>query len=228
MITELLAGLFFDFSNKFDFSRFSQPEIVIEENLPQMPLPSIFFTPSPSATPTQSPSIAPTPKPSKTPRPSRSPRSTSTPAPTPKSSVKPSLIPKPSATPSATSGLTTQSILNALNSYRSKNGVGNLQIDTKLQEYAQSRADYLKSIGKLDNHAKHKEFMANDGFGKLGFNAIAENQGYNYKGDAKGLIESFYGKSSGHNKNQLNSEYTHVGIGINGPFTDLVFGGRKR
>ena len=97
-----------------------------------------------------------------------------------------------------------------------------------MQTYAQSRADYLQSIGKLDDHAQHIEFMASGGFDKLGFNSIAENQGWNYQGDAKGLIESFYGTSSGHNKNQLNPTYTHVGIGIDGSFTDLVFGGRKR
>ena len=151
----------------------------------------------------------------------RTPRPTNTPRPS---------APKPSAAvkPVQTSGINRDSVLQALNDYRSKNGVGGLQIDSKLQEYAQSRADHLKSLGKLDKHAGHKEFMNNDGFSKLGFNAIAENQGYNYRGDAKGLVASFYGKSSGHNKNQLNSEYTHVGIGISGAFTNLVFGGSKR
>lgn len=142
----------------------------------------------------------------------------------------PSRNPKPAvkAVLMKTSKLTVKSILEALNSYRAKNGAGTLQIDENLQTYAQSRANYLKSIGKLDGHAKHKEFMANNGFNKLGFNAVAENQGYNFKGGATDLIESFYAKSSGHNKNQLNVEYTHVGIGINGPFTNLIFGGRKR
>ncbi len=30
------------------------------------------------------------------------------------------------------------------------------------------------------------------------------------------------------NKNQLNPEYTHVGIGISGNYTNLVFGGKKK
>lgn len=151
-------------------------------------------------------------------------------SPTVKPKPKSSKTPKPSSAVKAiqTSGMTTKSILQALNNYRSKNGAGSLQIDNKLQEYAQSRANHLKSIGKLDKHAGHKEFMGSDGFGKLGFNSVAENQSYNYRGDAKGLIEKFYGESAGHNKNQLNPEYTHVGIGINSPFTNLVFGGRKR
>ena len=207
MITELLAGLLF--STNFNIPDFKAEAQIVRPSSPARP--SFSFA-EPSKTP----------KPSKTPRPSRTPKATSTPAPF--ATVKPS----PTVQGTQTSGITTQSVLQALNNYRSKNGAGSLQIDSKLQSYAQSRADYLKSIGKLDGHAKHKEFMANDGFGKLGFNAIAENQGYNYKGDTKGLIESFYGKSSGHNKNQLNPEYTHVGIGINDPFTNLVFGGRKR
>ena len=213
MITELLAGLFFQSNVSTNFSNPSVFKSEISISRPSAPSrPSFSFFPDPEETP----------KPSKTPRPSRTPRATSTPKPS--ATVKSS----PVVQGTQTSGITTQSVLAALNNYRSKNGAGNLQIDSKLQEYAQSRANHLKSIGKLDKHAGHKEFMASDGFGKLGFNAIAENQGYNYKGDAKGLIESFYGKSSGHNKNQLNPEYTHVGIGINGPFTNLVFGGRKR
>ncbi len=151
--------------------------------------------------------------------------------PSPKPSKAPA-IKKPKPSPEVksvqASTLTKESVLQDLNEYRSKNGAGNLQFDDKLQNYAQFRADYLKSIGKLDKHAGHQAFMKNDGFSKLGFNAVAENQGWNYKGDATGLIEKFYGSSSGHNKNQLNSQYTHVGIGINGPFTNLVFGGKEK
>ena len=151
--------------------------------------------------------------------------------PTPRPSKTPILKkskPSPAVKSVQTSNLTKESILQALNEYRSKNGVGNLQFDEKLQNYAQSRADYLKSLGKLDKHAGHKEFMNNDGFGKLGFNAIAENQSWNFKGDATNLIEEFYSKSPGHNKNQLSPEYSHAGIGVNGPFTNLVFGGKKK
>lgn len=123
--------------------------------------------------------------------------------------------------------ITVEAVVKALNEYRSRNGAGPLAIEKKLQEYAQSRADYLNSLGKLDKHSGHEAFMNNGGFDKLGFNAVAENQSWNYKGSAEGLISEFYAKSFGHNKNQLNPEYTHVGIGIKGVFTNLVFGGRK-
>lgn len=147
------------------------------------------------------------------------------PSPKPKSAQSKA---SPAAKAVTITGIDFSSVLKALNQYRSKNGAGDLQTDRALQEYAQKRAEYLKSSGRLDKHAGHEEFMADGGFEKLGFKAIAENQGYNYKGDAKGLIESFYANSSGHNKNQLNPEYTHVGIGISGAFTNLVFGGRRK
>jgi len=157
-----------------------------------------------------------------------SPVPTPTPTLTPKpTSVKQKSSPVVKSAQTSAGKISGQSVLQAFNNYRGKNGVGSLTIDEKLQSYAQSRADHLKSIGKLDKHAGHQEFMAGGGFNKLGFNAIAENQGWNFKGDAIGLIESFYGKSSGHNKNQIDLKYTHVGIGISGAFTNLVFGGRK-
>lgn len=199
MIFELIAGLFFH-------SHTSVNSVNAINSKPEVNIIIPFKTPQPSFSP--APSVSPNPTATPITKPKR------------KSAVK--------SVQTTASPLTVQSVLKALNDYRGKNGVGALQIDDKLQTYAQSRADYLKSIGKLDNHANHIEFIQNDGFNKLGFNAIAENQGYNYKGDATGLIEKFYGSSPGHNKNQLNAEYTHVGIGINAPFTDLVFGGRKR
>lgn len=195
--------------------------IFIQINQPAQASTIVIQRPSPPAKPTFNiPEPSKSLKPTETPTPSKTPQPTSTPTSTPK--------PSPTVLGTQTSAITKDTVLQALNTYRAKNGVAALQIDNTLQDYAQGRADYLKSLGKLDNHAKHSEFMANDGFAKLGFNAVAENQGYNYKGDATGLIEKFYASSSGHNKNQLNSLYTHIGIGINGPFTDLVFGGRKR
>lgn len=206
MIAELLIGIFLHNPFKSGHS----------ENLPKPQVLAISKINSPSPSPVittdvQKPFTVTKPKASKSPKPS--------------ATIKPTTSSKPET---STSKITTESVLKALNDYRSQKGVGNLVIDSKLQEYAQSRANYLKDLGKLDKHAGHKAFMADDGFSKLGFNAIAENQSYNFKGDSQGLIENLYGKSSGHNRNQLNSEYTHVGIGISGAFTNLVFGGKKR
>lgn len=202
MISELLIGIFLHNSFAGNSAVNSKPQVLAE----------IRSAPSASVN-IESRNLD---KPS--PLPSPSPRS--------KASVKPK---SSQAVKSAqTAGFSSAQVLEALNNYRDKKGIAPLSTDPKLQSYAQDRANYLKSLGKLDKHAGHKSFMSDNGFQKLGFNAIAENQGYNFKGDAKGLIESFYAKSSGHNKNQLNAEYSHVGIGISGPFTNLVFGGKKR
>lgn len=118
-------------------------------------------------------------------------------------------------------------VLSALNAYRKKNGVGELSIDTKLQEFAQSRADYFASTGSMDNHAGFQSMMNDNGFAKMGFNALGENSSFGAFGSAQNLIETIYGGHGPHDENQLNSDWTHVGIGIKDDATNLVFGGRK-
>jgi len=171
-------------------------------------------------TPRPVPSISP----EKTPRPSSTPRPSKTPKPSVVSTPNPTVTTAPTTT-----GINQQTILNALNSYRQKNNASTLILDPKLQIFAQNRADLLKASGKLDNHAGFNDYIKNqDGFNKLGFNTLAENQSWNFKGTAAGLIEQLYGKSTGHNKNQLNPAYSHVGIGVSGSYTNLVFGGKKK
>jgi uncharacterized protein YkwD len=70
--------------------------------------------------------------------------------------------------------------------------------------------------------------MNNDGFGKLGFSSLGENSSYGYLLEGVHLIEWVYAGDAPHDNNQLNSEWSHVGIGVNGTATDLIFGGRKR
>lgn len=205
MIAELLIGIFtFNSLNSGHSENLSKPQVLGEEKI-SIPSPSPLIT-----TDVLQPVTVTKPKAVKTSK---------------TSATSKSLIKTQNST---NSKLIKDAVLKALNDYRSKNGVGSLSLDSKLQDYAQSRADYLRALGKLDKHAGHKEFMNNSGFEKLRFNAIAENQSYNFKGNAQGLIETLYGKSSGHNKNQLSAEYTHVGIGISGAFTNLVFGGKKK
>lgn len=132
-------------------------------------------------------------------------------------------------TQTASPNSSAQSILDALNAYRQKNGRGILSFDGKLQSFAQDRANLFGQQGSLDNHAGFQDYINNqDGFTKLGFWKVGENSSYNHAGDATSLIENAYGQSSAHNENQLNSEWTHVGIGVSGVYTNLVFGGRKQ
>lgn len=123
---------------------------------------------------------------------------------------------------------TPQEILTALNEYRQRHGSNTLQWDDKLAEYAQGRADHFNSIKSTDKHAGFNDYVQNqNGFEKLGFNGLGENSSYGYKVEAVHLIEWIYAADEPHNKNQLNSGWSHVGIGVSGTSTNLIFGGKK-
>ncbi len=124
---------------------------------------------------------------------------------------------------------TPQEILQALNSYRQKHGKGSLSWDSSLANYAHSRANEFSQKGTLDGHKGFMDFMNNqDGFSKLGFSSLGENSSYGYTLEGVHLIEWVYAADKPHDDNQLNSEWTHVGVGVVGVATNLVFGGKKR
>jgi uncharacterized protein YkwD len=121
-----------------------------------------------------------------------------------------------------------QEILTALNAYRQKRGKGTLAWDDKLASFSQSRAVHFTSIGNLDSHAGFSDYINNqDGFHKLGFMSLGENSSYGYTLEGVHLIEWVYAGDKPHDDNQLNSDWTHVGIGVDGVATNLVFGGKK-
>jgi uncharacterized protein YkwD len=116
----------------------------------------------------------------------------------------------------------------ALNSYRQKKGKSQLSWSDTLAGFAQGRAEQFDREGKMDNHAGFHDLINNNGFSRMGFLALAENSSFGDTRDPVFIIESLYGQSPGHDANQLNGEYTHVGIGASGKATDLLFGGRKK
>lgn len=119
-------------------------------------------------------------------------------------------------------------ILAALNSYRQKNGRSALSFSGSLAGFAQGRASHFSSIGTLDGHTGFMDYVNNqDGFHKLGFGSLGENSSYGYVLEATHLIEQVYAGDAPHDNNQLSAGWTHVGIGVNGTATDLVFGGKK-
>ena len=121
-----------------------------------------------------------------------------------------------------------QSLLQALNAYRQKNGKPPLQWDGKLAAFSQQRADFFNQQNDLDGHAGFTDMMNNhDGFHSLGFWTLGENSAIGQHVSAQELIENVYGKSPGHNANELNPDYSYVGIGVNGTATNFIFGGRK-
>lgn len=120
---------------------------------------------------------------------------------------------------------TANEILKAVNDYRQKFGSQILTLDNKLTSYAQSRADFFYSIDKLDSHAGFINFLDNeDGFNKLGFSQLGENSSIGYQLNGVHLIEWVYAGDEAHNKNQLNTSWDHVGIGVKGTATCLIFG----
>lgn len=120
---------------------------------------------------------------------------------------------------------TAAELYQALNSYRNVKGRSSLAWDDKLAGYAQERAQYICANGR-DGHAGFSEFLNNGGHDKLGFNGLGENMG-NYKLSGTHLIEWMYAQSPGHDANQLNSSWSHVGIGISDRCSVLIFGGGK-
>jgi len=119
---------------------------------------------------------------------------------------------------------TAAEILKAVNDYRQKSGSQILVLDSKLTAYAQSRADFFYSEDKLDSHVGFINFLDNeDGFNKLGFSQLGENASLGYQLNGVHLIEWVYAGDDAHNKNQLNNSWDHVGIGVKGTASCLIF-----
>ena len=120
---------------------------------------------------------------------------------------------------------TAQEIYDALNNYRRLHGSGILAWDNNLAAYAQSRADYFNSIGGTDEHKGFIQFTDNiDNLRqKLNFYSVGENSSYGFRLSGTHIIEWMYAGDKPHNDNQLNPNWTHVGVGVNGTATDLIF-----
>lgn len=120
-----------------------------------------------------------------------------------------------------------EQILDALNNYRQKNGVGTVQNDQVLCNLAQSRAEEQARHGGLDSHKGFNELMANkDNFTKLNVQSIGENSSWNYDVSAKDLIENVFSSDDGHQKNQLNPNWTLACAGVSEKTVNIIFADR--
>lgn len=150
------------------------------------------------------------------------------PTPPPQIQIKKSISPTPISLKTKLQGnsYAVPNIISAINIYRKKNNVNNtLSLDRKLEKYAQTRANYLKSIGKLDNHSSFEVYLKGSAFKDLGFNSLGEIQSEGHLLTEVELIERIFAKSQKHDQIQLNHNWTHVGVGISGSFVNIVFGG---
>jgi uncharacterized protein YkwD len=124
---------------------------------------------------------------------------------------------------------TPREILEALNEYRVRRGSQRLTWDENLANYAQSRADYLNSIGRTDEHKGFVDFLNNqNGYDKLGFTWVGENISIGYKMEGVHLIEWIYAGDKPHDDNQVNNRWNYVGIGVRGTATAVIFGTGKK
>jgi uncharacterized protein YkwD len=139
---------------------------------------------------------------------------------------------QPTSTPATTPTQTTapsntqaEQVLQALNDYRSQHGAPTLEWSDKLGNYAQTRADKYAANGATDNHQDFQTLISTPaGFAQMGFSGLGENSSYGYPFNAADLIEKDYAADKPHDDNQLDPTWTHVGIGINGVASDIVFG----
>jgi len=123
---------------------------------------------------------------------------------------------------------TPQEILEALNNYRRQHQREALTWDNNLANFAQKRAAYFTYIGKTDEHSGFIDYTNNiENVKTLGFWSLGENSSYGYRMEGVHLIEWVYAADEGHNNNQLDSNWTHVGIGVDGNQTDILFGGDR-
>lgn len=120
---------------------------------------------------------------------------------------------------------TAKEIFEALNVYRQRHGRNSLQWDDRLATYALSRAKYFTQIQNLDEHKGFEEYVRDENnLETLGFWLVGENASYGYKLEGVHLIEWVFAGDEPHNKNQLNPQWTHVGIGVDGYNVDIIFG----
>lgn len=123
---------------------------------------------------------------------------------------------------------TAQEIFEALNEYRYHHQKEKLIWDNQLAEFAQQRAIYFTNIGQTDEHQGFVNYVNDiNNVKKLGFWSLGENSSYGYQLEATHLIEWVFAASPEHNSNQLSSDWTHVGVGVDHTQVDIIFGGNK-
>jgi len=115
-------------------------------------------------------------------------------------------------------------ILEALNQYRKVHNSQILTWDEKIGAFAQQRAQYLNGLKSVDKHTGFKNFLEKeDGFNKLRFSSLGENISFGYRLNGVHTIEWMYAGDKPHDDNQLNNKWDHVGIGVDGLATCLIF-----
>ena len=117
---------------------------------------------------------------------------------------------------------TPQEIFQAVNVYRNTKGRSSLNWDEKLSSLARERVLELPTESKP--HEGFSRRMAKDGFwDEYGIVGAGENSSQGVRMTGTHLIEWIYASDEGHDRNQLNPEWSHVGIATSGSNSVLIF-----
>lgn len=126
-------------------------------------------------------------------------------------------IPTSSSTPTLTPTLTptpteiiqssnSQSLLNAVNAFRSKNGLGQLSSNSTLCSIAQNRVNENAALGRLDDHAGFDKYFK----GQTEFKGVGENLHWaTYSETGAEIVENGWAKSTGHLANMLDPKWQY-------------------
>lgn len=189
------------------------------------PTPTGTITPSPTGTttPTTRPTTTPTNKPM--------PTITDNPRPTSTSTIRPTSTPTATATPTTNPGTGNldpelQKVLQIVNQERAKAGAPALLLDTCMTtKPAQNWANHMAKVKRMYHQPMSNVTRDCPGLGYAGEN-IAMGQR-----DAQQVMRAWM-NSSGHRRNILGRQYTHIGLGLarddrGTPYWVQNFGSRK-
>lgn len=132
---------------------------------------------------------------------------------------KPPTPPQPSPPPPQNWHL---ELLILMNQARSKNMVGELRIDEKLNQAAQNHSNWMHANNKLSHDENGSPFTNRLNAVNYNWSAAGENIAQGYQS-----VQSVFNgwmNSSGHRANILNSRYVDVGFGWTGTFWTADFG----
>jgi uncharacterized protein YkwD len=103
--------------------------------------------------------------------------------------------------------------------------VRGLNWDGNLGSYAQERVAQLVANGGVDDHKGFREYIGNtDNRKRLGFYGLGENASCGFRLTGTHIIEWLFAGDPPHENNQLDPNWSDVGIGISNTCITLIFG----
>jgi uncharacterized protein YkwD len=112
-------------------------------------------------------------------------------------------------------------MLDRINSFRNRNGVSSVSLDSSLSNVACDHSRWMESNDELSHYGVN----GTDPFERCdnaGTSCNAENVAYHSGKDLDWMM-NYFQNSPSHRDNLLNSDYSKVGLGLNGIYVTQVF-----